>query len=326
MRFLRKGCSLLLALLLVLLLGGQLLAVTASRTLLRPEFVKVRLQAGFYAGVQDLLASRIAAQTQAAPVQFTPAEAASLVRQVLPEAELRARIGPLIDNLYAWLLGSGQRPVLLVNLRSVRSKVGPAVRDLVHARIAALPACPTLTMPRMENGFPTCRLEGIGGTAMLAAVDAALSDEKLTRDIPEQLDVAAQIEQDQGSAVWQRLDGLRFGLRVAAGTARWGWLPVLVLAGLLWLLNRDRPHTPLGWLGWPMLLAGALCAGAAYQVQPWATALVAPGDPAGALAAPIVADLVHGVVQTLRLASAVCAGVGLVLLLLRLALVGSDRP
>ena len=321
MRWLRKLISTLLLIPLVVLLLGQLTVVTVRATVLQPAFAKERLQASVYIGLQDLIATRIVADLKGAPVQFTAEEARSLVRQVLPADRLRAAVEPLIDHLYTWLLGTGYRPILTVDLRAIRAEVPSAVRALVNARIAALPPCGPGQIPSIDGGFPSCRPEGPLALAMQAAVDAALSDTNLLGAIPEQLDLTAQIEAEQGQAVWRQFDAQRLALRTVDRAGVLGWVPVLVLGMLLGLLNRDRLPTALGWLGWPALITGLAFAGAAQTGAGRAMALPPGPDPqATAILGPLWRDAVSGVATVAVRWGFITASAGLVLLLVRFVL------
>lgn len=310
MYFLRKFVSVLLVILCVPALGYQLLAATANATVLSPDFAKGQLQAGFYAGVLDLAASRMVDQFPSGPVRFTPEEARSLIDQVMPADSLRAALEPVIDSLYVWLLGTQEHPTLLIDLRAVRANVAPALRRLVNARLAALPACPAGTLPALDGGLPSCRLGGPAGLAMTAAVNAALTDERLTAGVPDRIDLTAEIEQQQGPAVWRQFDTTRRVLRTLNRSAVWGWGVIALLALLLWLLNRDRPHSFTGWLAWPALLGGLLFDAAAFL----ATGAALDAAPASDLLAPVWHDVFVGIRQSAVQAGAVTAAVGLGLL------------
>lgn len=346
MRWLRKLISLPLALLVIPVLWLTLTWQALAATVLQPEWARQSLAgSGAHAALPSLAGTYLQAglAEQEGPALVSPDDVQSLVDEALPPAAAAELLGAVVDRGYGWLAGREPRPDLEIDLQGVRDRIRAPLDGLLTRRWLALPACTDEQMqaltaedggPRTPQPWPACRPTGEAGG------QPPVSARALTDYIPAALDLGAAFERVD-PAIWERLSLVRPALRFMQQQAWVAWLVLLAWLGLLVGLNLDWWYTPLGWVGWPLLLGGGALALGGVALRGLHPLLISPRLPTGGVAG--VLDQWSESVLTvfsnqLLLSGLVAGGTGLLLALVLIAAAiaapaphdrsdsGADRP
>lgn len=301
MRILRKFAALLILILCLPLVWSTLTVHTVRTAVLQPGFIQQTVAGtGLYGQVPALIAAQAGPELARAQIPVSQAEIEAFAAQVLTPPRLQNLVDPLVDALFDWLYGRSERPMLTVDLRELKDAFLTAMPGFLAAKWESLPLCTPEQVLALEtrDGLPACRPPGEAGEALWAELNRALDPEPLRRAVPDRIDVGEMLLQSPEAAdTLTEMNRGRDLFLLATAVAGWWWVLLLVGGVLLTLLNLDRWHTPLGWLGFLLLLSGLPLVVAGFAVP----AVVAeaqmnmvnptdpanPANPAAALALPI---------------------------------------
>jgi hypothetical protein len=304
----RKGLSVALLLVLVSLLSAQITLHTAHALLADSTAAKRAVRSsGFYRQTEEALITSLASGLEGgdASVPVGAETAREIVRTVLPPGRLEAMGDATVDGLRTWLLGRTVRPEIIIDLSDIRRALPGALRSAVEAQVAQLPVCtPQQAAQLVRNtggSIPPCR--SADPKVNQALIDRALQPAAIEALIPARIDVAAQIEAANGPGFWDEANLALRNVRFALGLVPWGWVAVCSLLLLLWLLNRDRWYSPLGWAGVALVLGGGLPLLAGWGILQWIVPGMAPsrmGNPAETGLAAMAQALLTAMATSLR--------------------------
>lgn len=333
---LRAFLSTLLVLALIPTLWGQMAAHTVRSMILDPVATKAVIRdSGVYLQMERLLVQEVSAglRNPENPIPFTEAEVSGLVGRVVPASRLQSLAEQAIDGLYQWFLTESLRPTLVLDLSPIRAELPGAVRAVIQAKVEALPVCSANQAAQLavtyKGGMPPCKSPDARFNRMV--IDSAMPTAEIEQLIPDRLDVAAELEDRQGSAFWEDLNTSLSLARTGLGLIPYGWGVVGVMMLLLLLLNMRTWYSPFGWLAAPLLVAGGLMLVTAWVgvgiVLPILTGATVAGTAGADVAASVAKIALGSLALSLRNLSLLVSLVGLGFLILAVAgsLTGS-RP
>jgi hypothetical protein len=228
---------------------------------------------------------------------LTPQERDYLAERLLPPDWVREQLQAGLDDIYAWVDNDLARPNIDVDLRPVKETLRQGGADeLIEVVVDSWPPC---TVDQVEvmaaqifglaEGFPFCEppeplrtgLVGMAGEAIKLGLYA----------LPDQLSVSGGRANEKADP---QILKAKEDLRLARALARWSWLLLPALLGLIMALAVRSWRGMAWWWGLPMILGGLLTGVAAIGVRLGARAVVGgmafgPGLP------PIMADVLHSV-------------------------------
>lgn len=281
MRVLRAFFLVIFTVVLLLDLVVVQVGVGVELTLLSPGFVLATMdRTDFYDAARDVALAELAAAPGSLPKAQAQILQATLAEAITPDF-LRAEAQVIVPQLYALVTAPGPSPQLVLDLTALRDRLAAA-------------------------------LEKVGKQAGMTARQLSAARAGLLSNLPERLDVLKAGKVDPASLAAAAAAYRDFRLAVA-GTAG-----VAVVLGLVVALVAGRRAWG-AWLGWPLLVSGAVVAAGATGGRSVVAGMLAnphvlggTGDPAlHAMLTGLGFGLVHGVWLTLLLAgvAAVVAGV-----------------
>ena len=222
-----------------------------------------------------------------------------LVDRLLPADWVREELHAGLDDLYVWIDNDLARPNVDIDLRPVKENLRQGGADeLIEVVVDSWPPCSVEQLDVMAaqifglaEGFPFCEppeplrtgLVGMAGEAIKLSLYA----------LPDLLSVSGERADEKADP-----EILRFkeDLRVARALARWSWLLLPALLGLIMALAIRSWRGMAWWWGFPLVFGGLLTLAAVVGVRVGAREVVGgmvlgPGIP------PIMAEVLHSVAE-----------------------------
>lgn len=279
MRLLRTTLAIVLILIFVPLFWLQIGLQIARDTVLQPEFSKQMLRRSHSS---EHLRTFISANLAETPddAWLSAEDMVEIYDRLLPPERFYVMADDLIDGVYAWVYSDQMYPELLLDLRAVKQDVPPLLTDITRQRVESLPPCTAEQAAEMVGdgfeGLPPCRPAEVNVGELFDQVSDQLPVARLTADLPDYIDLGAQMQADPDQD-WQHLIPIRTVVQRVHHLTPWGWV---ALALLLLLIG---------------LSSGGLLAGAMFRV---AGALLAAGLPltAAGIGAVVFSDLATTVI------------------------------
>jgi len=220
-----------------------------------------------------------------------------LAERLLPADWVREQLRAGLDDLYAWVDNDLARPNVDVDLRPVKETLRQGGADeLIEVVVDSWPPCTVDQVDVMAaqifglaEGFPFCEppeplrtgLVGIAGEAIKLGLYA----------LPDQLSVSGGRADEKADP-----ETLKFkeDLRLTRALARWSWLLLPALLGLIMAVAIRTWRGMAWWWGLPVILGGLLTLVATVGVRLGARAVIGsmvlgPGIP------PIMAEVLQSV-------------------------------
>jgi hypothetical protein len=223
-----------------------------------------------------------------------------LAERLLPADWVREQLQAGLDDIYAWVDNDLARPNVDVDLRPVKETLRQGGADeLIEVVVDSWPPCSLEQVDVMAaqifglaEGFPFCEppepfrtgLVGMAGEAIKLSLYA----------LPDQLSLSEERADEKANPEILRF---KVDLRLARALARWSWLLLPALLGLIMALAIRRWRGLAWWWGFPLILGGLLTLVAAAGVRLGAREVVGgmvlgPGLP------PILAEVLHNVAES----------------------------
>ena len=260
--------------------------------------------------------------------------------EILPDEILTQLVAETVDDAYAWIDSSDRVPNIVWSLQPLLDRVnGEHGVNAIATAYAALPECTQQEIddflgrlgsapPNTEVLYNLCQFPEPWRADQLD--DYVKTLEKLTANFPPQFALTDQLARlDESGGVGPAV--LKQQLRLIRLIGMFAWaFPLALALVLLALTVRSLPG--LGrWLGWPLLVGGALALAPTLAYQPLLIGVLASGvlsetpEPLTGEARHAVLRLAGEVFQPLLTQATMVIVIGAVLVVLGAALGGTAR-